>query len=131
MSFDYMVMKSAYVAPTAHIGHNCIIWGVVGENCNIQCNTDIFVGVELENDVFVGPNVTFTNVKHPTTKGTQKIKETLVKRGASIGANATILCGITLGEYCVVGAGAVVTKNVKPHTTVVGNPAHILKTKNK
>jgi UDP-2-acetamido-3-amino-2,3-dideoxy-glucuronate N-acetyltransferase len=129
--FQYMVLPGAVVGETAKIGHNCVVYagGTVSNGCSIQCNTDIFTGVTLEEDVFIGPSVTFTNDMTPRAyqKKGGAFVPTLVKKGASIGANATILCGITIGEYACVGAGAVVTKDVPPRTVVVGNPARILR----
>lgn len=130
--FQYLVLEGAKVGETAKIGHNCIIFdkGVVGEGCNIQCNTNIYYGVTLEDDVFIGPSATFTNDLNPRAflpKPPKKMVKTLVKKGASIGANATIVCGVTIGEYAAVGAGAVVTKDVPPYTLVAGNPAKVIK----
>ena len=122
-----MIIKGGQVGHDVTLGHNCNVFGLVGNNCKIEANTDIWKGVTLEDNVFVGPNATFTNDKYPKVDGDWKLEETIVKKGASIGANATILCGITIGENAVVGAGAVVTKDVLPNTTVVGNPAKLLK----
>jgi len=117
------------------IGENCVISSFceigravrIGNYCKIECRVFIPSGVEVEDGVFIGPSVTFTNDKYPKVKGDWKIAKTLVKKGAAIGANSTIMCGITLGEGCVVGAGSVVTKNVAPYTMVVGNPARKIK----
>ena len=117
------------------IGANCILSkdvyidsGVsIGNGCKIQNSVSVYQGVTIENDVFVGPNVSFTNDKVPRAFNSDwKITKTLVKNGASLGANATIVCGITLGEYCMVAAGSVVTKDVPPFTLVVGNPARVV-----
>lgn len=117
------------------IGTNCILSkdvyidsGVsIGNGCKIQNSVSVYQGVTIENDVFVGPNVSFTNDKVPRAFNSDwKITKTLVKNGASLGANATIVCGITLGEYCMVAAGSVVTKDVPPFTLVVGNPARVI-----
>lgn len=118
------------------IGPNCIIHSsaeiypgvVVGDGCKIQGGAYIFKGVVLEEDVFVGPCVCFTNIHNPRAwiPRMDEIRQTLVKRGASIGANATIVCGVTIGEYAMIGAGAVVTKDVEDHTLVVGVPARRL-----
>lgn len=114
------------------IGSNCIISKdtyidtkvKIGNNCKIQNSVSVYNGVTIEDDVFVGPNACFTNDKVPRAFDPEwKITPTLVKKGASIGANATIVCGITLGEYCMVAAGSVVTKDVKPYSLVMGNPA--------
>ena len=100
---------------------------VVGDNVKIQNFVSVYQGVRIEDDVFVGPAVTFTNDFFPRAWAwnEQKSTPTLIKKGASIGANATILCGIAIGEYAMVGAGSVVTKNVPPFTLVYGNPAKI------
>lgn len=123
----------------ARLGKNCNICAqvfiendvVVGDNVTVKCGVQLWDGVTLEDNVFVGPNVTFTNDPFPRSKVyPKKFPRTLVKRGASIGANATLLPGITLGEGCLVGAGSVVTKDVPAHTLVVGNPARVLRTLN-
>jgi len=97
----------------------------VGSNCKIQNNVSIYDGVTLEDDVFCGPSVVFTNVTNPRAEVSRRdeYKTTLVKHGATIGANATIVCGVTLGSYSFIGAGAVVTKDVPAYALVVGNPA--------
>jgi len=114
------------------IGENCIISKDVyidknvkiGNNCKIQNSVSVYDGVTLEDDVFVGPNAVFTNDKIPRSFNTKwQITPTLVKKGASLGANCTIVCGISIGEYAMVGAGSVVTKNVEPFSLVIGNPA--------
>ena len=123
---------NAQVRNDAIIGKNCIIskdvyidHGVkIGNGCKIQNTVSIFNGVSIGNDVFVGPNACFTNDKVPRAFNSEwKVTPTLVKDGASIGANATIVCGITIGEYAMVAAGSVATKDVPPHTLVMGNPA--------
>jgi len=110
----------------------------VGKNCKIQSHTFICEGVTIEDDVFIGHGVMFINDKHPASTnsdGTQKTEldwtctPTVIKKGSSIGSNATILCGITIGKKALIGAGAVVTKDVPSHATVVGNPAKILNKK--
>lgn len=101
---------------------------VIGNRVTIKCGVYLWDGLRIEDDVFIGPNATFTNDMYPRSK--YYAKETLkttVKRGASIGANATILPGITIGEYSMVGAGAVVTRDVAPYALVVGNPARVIK----
>ena len=123
---------NSQIREDAIIGENCIIskdtyvdFGVrVGSGVKIQNSVSVYHGVTIEDDVFVGPNVSFTNDFVPRAFNSDwKITETHVGRGASIGANATIVCGNALGEYCMVGAGSVVTKPVEAYTLVVGNPA--------
>ncbi len=119
--------------PGARIGRNCILGqnvfvanGVVlGDNVKVQNNVSIYAGVECEDDVFLGPSMVFTNVLNPRSAVERKseYRRTRVGRGASIGANATIVCGHDIGAYAFVGAGAVVTKDVLPYALVVGNPA--------
>lgn len=126
------VWRFCHIASTARIGSNCVIGqgcyiaGVVGDNCRIQNGAQVFAGVILEDDVFIGPGVVFTNVKRPRSGIKQEYAQTLVGRGATIGANATIVCGVEIGTGAMVGAGSVVTKNVPPSTTVVGNPARVI-----
>ncbi|MCL2163763.1 MAG: N-acetyltransferase [Oscillospiraceae bacterium] len=126
------IWNQAQVREGAQIGENCIISknvyidsGVtVGRNVKIQNNVNVYHGVTIEDDVFLGPSMTFTNDLYPRACNPDwKVITTLVKRGASIGANATIVCGVTIGEYSMVGAGSVVTKSVPPFALVVGNPA--------
>jgi UDP-2-acetamido-3-amino-2,3-dideoxy-glucuronate N-acetyltransferase len=122
-----------HVMGTAEIGENCMLGQNVfvgsrvkiGNNIKIQNNVSLYEGVFCEDDVFLGPSMVFTNVINPRSAVNRKeeFKKTWVKKGVSIGANATIVCGITLGEYCFIGAGAVVTKNVKPFALMVGVPA--------
>ena len=117
------------------IGRNCKIEAyvyieggvVIGNNCKIKPFVFIPTGVTIEDDVFIGPNVTFTNDKYPRAHGEWKLLETRVKRGASIGANSVILPGLTVGEYALIGAGTVVTKNVPDYAIVTGNPGRIVR----
>ena len=117
------------------IGKNCKIDAfvyieedvVIGDNCKIRPFVFIPSGVIIEDDVFVGPNVTFTNDKYPKVGRGWKLLRTKIGRGASIGANSTILPGVTIGKEALIGAGAVVTKNVPPKAIVTGNPASILR----
>lgn len=121
------IMPSCVIGNHCSIGQNVVISpGVVlGKNVKVQNNVSIYTGVECEDDVFLGPSMVFTNILNPRSaiiRREQYIK-TLVKKGASIGANATVVCGHTIGEYALIGAGAVITKEVKPFALVVGNPA--------
>jgi len=148
---DYFVHESAYVDDGAVVGAGSKIWhfchvmpgAVIGEACSlgqnvvvmngtrlgrnvkVQNNVSIYEGVEIEDDVFCGPSMVFTNVVNPRSHVSRRdeYRRTLVRRGASIGANATIVCGVTLGEYCFVGAGAVVTKDVPAYAMMAGVPA--------
>ncbi|MHB8307792.1 MAG: Gfo/Idh/MocA family oxidoreductase [Candidatus Desulforudaceae bacterium] len=152
---DYFVHESAYIDEPVKIGAGTKIWHFchvmagaeiganctlgqnvfvgrnvkIGNNVKIQNNVSVYEGVTLEDDVFIGPSVVFTNVKTPRStfprNTSQDYIPTLVKRGASIGANATIVCGVTIGRHALIGAGAVVTKNVPDHAVVYGNPARI------
>jgi UDP-2-acetamido-3-amino-2,3-dideoxy-glucuronate N-acetyltransferase len=121
-----------HVSSTAIIGANCSLGqnvfvgdARIGDNVKIQNNVSVFDAVVLEDGVFCGPSMVFTNVINPRSHIVRKseYKETLVKRGATIGANAVILCGHTIGSYAMIGAGAVVTKDVPDYALVVGNPA--------
>lgn len=121
------IMTGCRIGEKCNIGQNVVISPdvILGRNVKIQNNVSIYTGVICEDDVFLGPSMVFTNVINPRSAVIRRdeYKRTLVKKGASIGANATIVCGVTLGEYSFVGAGAVVTKDVKPCELVVGNPA--------
>jgi UDP-2-acetamido-3-amino-2,3-dideoxy-glucuronate N-acetyltransferase len=121
------VMKDSVIGKGCNIGQNVLVSpGVrMGDNCKIQNNVSLYTGVVLEDHVFCGPSMVFTNVVNPRSEVVRKseYKTTLVKRGASIGANATVLCGVTIGAYAFVGAGAVVTRDVADFALVVGNPA--------
>ena len=147
---DYYAHPSAIIDPGAKIGKGTKIWhfchigpeAVIGERCSlvqnvyvgkakigngvkIQNNVSVYDEVEIEDDVFCGPSMVFTNVYNPRAAISRKhdYRKTLVKKGATIGANATIICGVTLGEYCFIGAGAVVNRPVKPYALMLGVPA--------
>lgn len=126
----------AHILPNAIIGEDCNICDhvfvendvVIGNRVTIKCGVQLWDGIEIEDDVFIGPNVTFTNDKFPRSKHyPAKFPRTKVGRGASIGANATILPGLTIGEEAMIGAGAVVTKDVEAAVLVVGNPARFVR----
>ncbi len=121
------VMSGAVIGERCSLGQNVVVMpGTrIGNNVKIQNNVSIYEGVELEDDVFCGPSMVFTNVVNPRSHVSRKreYQRTLVRRGATIGANATIVCGIELGAFAFIGAGAVVTKNVKPYALMVGVPA--------
>lgn len=148
---DYFVHESSYVDPGAHVGPGTRIWHfchimsgavlgggcslgqntfvgshvVIGNNVKIQNNVSIYDNVTLEDDVFCGPSMVFTNVINPRSHVSRKDEyaDTLVQQGASIGANATIVCGHTIGAYAFIGAGSVVTSDVPPYALIYGNPA--------
>ena len=123
------VMAGARVGRGCNIGQNVVISPdvVVGDNVKIQNNVSLYTGVILEDDVFCGPSMVFTNVVNPRSHVSRKheYRRTLVKRGATIGANATVVCGHTIGRFAFVGAGAVVTKDVPDYALVVGNPGRV------
>ncbi|MCS7072838.1 MAG: acetyltransferase [Bacteroidia bacterium] len=121
------IMPDCVIGKDCNLGQNVVVSpGVrLGDRVKVQNNVSIYTGVICEDEVFLGPSMVFTNVINPRAAINRRneYKETLVKRGATIGANATILCGITIGEYAFIGAGAVVTKSVPPYALVIGNPA--------
>lgn len=123
------IMKDCEIGEGCNLGQNVFVAaGVkIGKNVKIQNNVSLYTGVVLEDDVFCGPSMVFTNVINPRSAVIRRdeYQETLVKRGASIGANATVVCGHTIGQYAFIGAGAVVTKNVPDYALVVGNPGRI------
>ena len=156
MEIDYFIHESSYVDDNVNIGENTKIWHfshiqsgtVIGDNCSIgqnvnignnvrignsvkiQNNVSVYEGVELEDFVFCGPSMVFTNIKLPRSEFPQRgrafYEKTLIKKSASIGANATIVCGVTIGRYALIGSGAVVTKDVPDFSLVVGNPGRIV-----
>lgn len=117
------VMKTAQIEDYVTIGSFCEIAGKVGRCTKIQNGVYVWEGVEIGENCFIGPNVTFTNVKLPNIVYKQKYQRTVIGKGTMIGANATILCGITIGENCIIGAGSVVTKSIPDNAVVYGNPA--------
>jgi UDP-2-acetamido-3-amino-2,3-dideoxy-glucuronate N-acetyltransferase len=120
------IMPGAIIGKNCNIGQNVVISPdvVLGNNVKVQNNVSIYTGVICEDDVFLGPSCVFTNVINPRSAVNRKNEyaKTIVKRGVSIGANATIVCGNDLGEYCFIGAGTVITKYVPPYALIVGNP---------
>ena len=153
---NYFIHESSYLDNNVKIGSNTKIWhfshvqtgAVLGENCSIgqnvnignnvkignhvkiQNNVSVYEGVKLEDYVFCGPSMVFTNIKVPRSEfpqqGSEFYAKTLVKKSASIGANATIVCGVTIGEYAFIGSGAIVTKDVPAYALVVGNPGRVV-----
>lgn len=129
------VWHFCHIMPKAVIGRNCSIGQnvfvansvIIGNNVKIQNNVSLYEGVICEDDVFLGPSMVLTNVINPRSAVERKneYRKTLIKKGASIGANATIVCGVTLGEYCFIGAGAVITKDVPAYALMTGVPAKI------
>ncbi len=153
---DYFVHESSYIDENVVIGKGTKIWhfshiqsgSEIGKNCSvgqnvnignnvkignhvkIQNNVSVYEGVELEDYVFCGPSMVFTNIKVPRSefpqRGSEYYQKTLVKKSASIGANATIVCGVTIGEYSMIGSGTVITKDVPPYALVIGNPGRVM-----
>jgi UDP-2-acetamido-3-amino-2,3-dideoxy-glucuronate N-acetyltransferase len=123
------IMKDCKIGENCNLGQNVVVSPgcVIGNNVKIQNNVSVYTGVILEDDVFCGPSSVFTNVTNPRSHVPRKneYKRTRVKQGASIGANATVICGVTLGRYCFVGAGAVITRDVPDYAMVYGNPARL------
>ena len=119
------IRETAKIGSNVTLGKNVYIDTnvILGSKCKIQNNVSIYNGVIIEDSVFVGPHAVFTNDHLPRAEGVWKICKTLVKKGASIGANSVIVCGVTIGSYCFIGAGSVVTKNVPAFALVFGNPA--------
>jgi UDP-2-acetamido-3-amino-2,3-dideoxy-glucuronate N-acetyltransferase len=122
------LMRGCAIGENCNIGQNVVISPdvILGKNVKVQNNVSLYTGVICEDDVFIGPSAVFTNVTNPRSAIVRKnqYSKTLVKHGASIGANATVVCGHDIGEFAFVGAGAVVTKTVMPYALVLGNPAH-------
>lgn len=120
------IMSGAVLGKNCNLGQNVLVSTgcILGNNVKVQNNVSIYTGVICEDDVFLGPSMVFTNIVNPRSGVVRKDQyvETLVEKGASIGANATIICGNKLGAYCFIGAGAVITKDVPPYALIVGNP---------
>ena len=125
------VMPKAKIGENVSIGQNCFIGDnvIIGNNVKIQNNVSVYDGVVIESDVFIGPSVVFTNVKLPRSSNpvSKNYTKTIIKKGVSLGANSTIICGIEIGENAFIGAGSVVTKDITPNTMWFGNPAKEIK----
>lgn len=121
------IMTGCVIGKNCNLGQNVVVSPkvVLGENVRVQNNVSIYEGVTCEDDVFLGPSMVFTNVINPRSAVSRKHEylKTIVRKGASIGANATVVCGNEIGEYAFIGAGAVITRHVLPYALVVGNPA--------
>jgi UDP-2-acetamido-3-amino-2,3-dideoxy-glucuronate N-acetyltransferase len=121
------IMQGCTIGKGCNIGQNVVISPevVLGDNCKVQNNVSVYTGVRCEDDVFLGPSCVFTNVINPRSAISRKseYKTTLIKQGASVGANATIVCGHTLGKYCLIGAGAVIREDIGDYECWIGNPA--------
>jgi UDP-2-acetamido-3-amino-2,3-dideoxy-glucuronate N-acetyltransferase len=121
------IMSNCIIGDNCNIGQNVVVSPdvILGNNCRVQNNVSIYTGVICGDDVFLGPSMVFTNVVNPRSSVSRKneYKPTYVEKGVTIGANATIVCGHRIGSYAFIGAGAVITKDVKPYALVVGNPA--------
>ena len=133
IGFGTRIWHWTHIMKNANIGKNCILGqnvfvgsrAVIGDNVKIQNNVSIYDKVIIEKNVFCGPSAVFTNIKNPRSLVDRKdqFMKTLVKEGATIGANATIICGVTIGRYSLIGAGSLVSKDIKPFSLVVGNPS--------
>ncbi len=121
------IMSYTTIGKSCSFGQNCVVGPkvTIGNGVKVQNNISIYEGVDVEDDVFLGPSMVFTNVINPRAfiQRKEEFRKTLLKRGCSIGANATIVCGITIGEYALIGSGAVVNRDVKPYALMVGVPA--------
>ncbi len=138
IGIDTKIWHFSHVQSGSKIGRNCTIGQnvnvgnnvVIGNYVKIQNNVSVYEGVEIEDYVFCGPSMVFTNIKRPRSefpqRGSEHYSKTLIKRSASIGANATIVCGVTIGEYSMIGSGSVITKDIPPYSLVVGNPGRII-----
>lgn len=121
------ILSNTIIGESCSFGQNCVVGPkvTIGNGVKVQNNISIYEGVEIEDDVFLGPSMVFTNIINPRAfiVRCDEFKKTLLKKGCSIGANATIVCGITIGEYALIGSGAVINKDVKPYALMVGVPA--------
>lgn len=121
------ILSQSNIGENCSFGQNCVVGSsvTIGNGVKVQNNVSIYEGVEIEDDVFLGPSMVFTNVVNPRAfiQRKKEFKKTLLKKGCSIGANATIICGITIGEYALIGSGAVINRDVKPYALMVGVPA--------
>lgn len=121
------ILSESVIGENCSFGQNCVVGPkvTIGNGVKVQNNVSVYEGVECEDDVFLGPSMVFTNVINPRAfiMRREEFKKTLLKRGCSVGANATIVCGITIGEYALIGSGAVVNRDVKPYALMVGVPA--------
>ena len=121
------IMPDSVLGNNCNLGQNVVVSSKVtlGNNVKVQNNVSIYTGVICEDDVFLGPSMVFTNIINPRSAVVRRDKyvSTLIKRGASIGANATVICGNTIGEFALIGAGSVITRDIAPYSLVVGNPA--------
>ena len=121
------VLSHTKIGDNCSFGQNCVIGPkvTIGNGVKVQNNISIYEGVEVEDDVFLGPSMVFTNVINPRAfiQRKEEFKNTLLKKGCSIGANATVICGVTIGDYALIGSGAVINKDVKPYALMVGVPA--------
>jgi len=124
------IMGKAVIGENCNIGQNVFVANnvIIGNNCKIQNNVSLYEGLILEDDVFIGPSAVFTNIKNPRSfiNRRDQYTITLIKQGVTIGANATIVCGVEIGPYSLIGAGSVVTKNIPPYSKVVGNPGVVI-----
>lgn len=121
------ILPHTTIGTDCSFGQNCVVGPkvAIGNGVKVQNNVSIYEGVEIEDDVFLGPSMVFTNVINPRAfiQRKKEFKKTVLKKGCSVGANATIICGVTVGEYALIGSGAVVNRDVKPYALVVGVPA--------
>jgi len=121
------ILSGSVIGSNCSFGQNCVVGPnvTIGSGVKVQNNISVYEGVEVEDDVFLGPSMVFTNVINPRAfiVRREEFKKTLLKRGCSIGANATVVCGVTIGEYALIGSGAVINRDVKPYALMVGVPA--------